>query len=74
MVPAKGSLVDLCEGETTTLVGVGDVGKVIVEVVEGIVTTTRLGNDGGSTRLISHFRQGYYKGWLSKTEQRLGVR
>lgn len=62
MVPAKGSLVYLCEGETTTLVGVGDVSKVIVEVVEGIVTTARLGDGGGGTSLISHCWQGYYKG------------
>lgn len=42
MVPAKWSLVNLGESQTTTLVGVLDVGEVIVEVVEGIVASTRL--------------------------------
>lgn len=37
MIPAKGSLVDFGQGQTTTLVGVLDVSKVIVEVVEGVV-------------------------------------
>jgi hypothetical protein len=35
MVPAKGSFVDLGEGESASLVGVLNVGKVVVEVVEG---------------------------------------
>jgi hypothetical protein len=37
MVPAEGSLVDFGEGESAALVGVCDVGEVIVEVVEGVV-------------------------------------
>jgi hypothetical protein len=39
MVPAERRLVDLREGETTTLVGVGDVSVVVVEVVEGSVAS-----------------------------------
>ena len=42
MVPAEGSLVDLSEGETTTLIGILDVSEVIVEVVEGSVAAVRL--------------------------------
>ena len=53
VIPAKGSLVDLREGETTTLVGVGDVGEVIVEVVEGGVSTGSLVEGNGS-------RDGHY--------------
>jgi hypothetical protein len=34
VVPAKGRLVDFGEGETTSLIGIIDVSKVIVEVVE----------------------------------------
>jgi hypothetical protein len=48
VIPAKGSLVDLSEGETTALVGVGDVGEVIVEVVEGGVSTGGLIEGNGS--------------------------
>lgn len=36
MVPSERSLVDLSKRETTTLVWVGDVSVVIVEVVEGL--------------------------------------
>ena len=39
MVPAEGSLVNLGEGKASALVGVGDVDEIVVEVVEGIVTT-----------------------------------
>lgn len=42
MVPAKGSLVDLCEGESSPLVGVLDVDEVVVEVVVGSIATGRL--------------------------------
>jgi hypothetical protein len=34
VVPAKGRLVDFGERETTSLIGILDVGEVIVEVVE----------------------------------------
>lgn len=37
MIPPKRGPVDLSERETATLVGVLDVGKVVVEVVEGVV-------------------------------------
>lgn len=40
MVPAKGSLVNLSEGESSSLVGVSDVGVVVVEVVEGRVASS----------------------------------
>jgi hypothetical protein len=39
MVPAERRLVDLCEGEATALVGVGDVSVVVVEVVEGSIAS-----------------------------------
>ncbi len=35
MVPAEGRLVDLGEGQSSPLIGIGDVGEVIVEVVKG---------------------------------------
>jgi hypothetical protein len=37
VVPSKGSFVDFGESQTTTLVGILNVGKVIVEVVERVV-------------------------------------
>src|SRR6478735_2485583 len=58
MVPSERSLVDLGEGKTTTLIGVGDVSKVVVKVVEGIVAAACLG-DG--TRSGSHFWKNYLK-------------
>lgn len=39
VVPAERSLVNLGQSETTTLVGVGDVGIVVVEVVEGSIAS-----------------------------------
>lgn len=42
VIPAKGSLVDLGESKTTTLIGILDVGEVIVEVAEGGVASTGL--------------------------------
>lgn len=48
MVPAKGSFVDFGESKTTTLIGVLDVSKVIVEVVEGGVSTSSLDDGVGS--------------------------
>lgn len=51
MVPAKGSFVDLGERKTTTLIGILNVGEIIVEVVEGIVASTGLvGRDNGRLR------------------------
>ena len=47
MVPAEGSFVDFSESKTTTLIGVSDVSEVIMEVVEGGVSTSSL-DDGGS--------------------------
>ena len=43
VVPAKGSLINLGERETATLVGVGDVCIVVVEVVEGSVASRSSG-------------------------------
>jgi len=40
MVPANWRLIDLCESETTALIGIFDIGEVIVEVVEGVVSTS----------------------------------
>jgi hypothetical protein len=55
MVPAERSLVDLSESKTTTLIGVLNVGEVVVEVVEGIVTTTGLvGRDDRGWNWSSH--------------------
>lgn len=45
MIPAKGSLVDLCKSKSAALIGVLDMGEVIVEVVEGNVATS-----GGAVR------------------------
>ena len=42
VIPAKGRLVDLGEGESSTLIGVGNVGEIIVEVVERGVTARGL--------------------------------
>jgi hypothetical protein len=48
MIPAKGGLVDLGKGKTTTLVGVLDMSKIIVEVMEGIVASfSQVGGDDG---------------------------
>lgn len=47
MVPAKGSLIDLRESETPTFVGVFDMGELVVEVLEGGITTFCLGSHGG---------------------------
>jgi hypothetical protein len=46
MVPAEGCLVDFGEGESAALVGVGYVGEIIVEVVEGVVPTCCFGSHG----------------------------
>ena len=35
MVPAKGGFINLREGQPASLISVGDVGKIIVEVVKG---------------------------------------
>lgn len=43
MIPAEWSLVDLCKSETATLVGVGDVSVVVVEVVESGIASLRSG-------------------------------
>ena len=42
VVPSKRGLVDLSEGESPSLVGVGDVREVIVEVVEGGIASRGL--------------------------------
>lgn len=42
MVPAEGGLVNLGESETTTLVGISNVGIVVVEVVEGSIATSSM--------------------------------
>jgi hypothetical protein len=44
MVPAKGRLVDFGKSESATLVGVGDVGEVIMEVVESVVPACCFGS------------------------------
>lgn len=48
MVPAEGRLVDLSQGESSSLIGVGDVSEVIVEVVEGGVSSGGLIEGRGS--------------------------
>jgi len=50
MVPAKGSLVDLSESETTALVGIRNVSKVIVEVVESGIASWGLLDNGSWNR------------------------
>jgi hypothetical protein len=42
VIPSEGSLVDLGESETTSLIGIVDVDEVVVEVVVGIVTSRSL--------------------------------
>jgi len=42
MVPAEGGLVNLGESETTTLVGISNVGIVVVEVVEGSIAASSM--------------------------------
>jgi len=47
VVPPERGLVNLSESETSSLVGVGDVGEIIVEVVEGSVAPRGLIDGGG---------------------------
>jgi hypothetical protein len=47
VVPAERRLVNLSEGESSSLVGVGNVGEVIVEVVESGVSTGGLVEGSG---------------------------
>lgn len=47
MVPAEGGLVDLGEGKTTPLIGILDVGKIVVEVVVGSIASRCLGVGDG---------------------------
>jgi hypothetical protein len=52
MIPSKRSLVDLGQSQTTTLIGILNVSKVIVKVVKGIVASVgqdrhRGGSHGG---------------------------
>ena len=42
VIPSEGSLVDLGESETTSLIGIVDVDEVVMEVVVGIVTSGSL--------------------------------
>lgn len=42
VVPSERSFIDLSKSETTTLIGILDVSEVIMEVVEGIISTRRL--------------------------------
>lgn len=39
MVPAKGGFIDLRQGQPASLVGIGDVSEIVVEVVEGKIAT-----------------------------------
>jgi hypothetical protein len=48
VVPSERSLVNLSEGESSPLIGVSDVGEVIVEVVEGGVPSRGLIHGSGS--------------------------
>jgi len=67
-------LVDLSESETSTLVGVGDVGVVVVEVVEGSVASRSPGShygrrfiDSKHLRLLGYFVREWSKtGWPSR--------
>jgi hypothetical protein len=45
MVPAKGSLIDLSESETTALIGIHNVSEIIVEVMESCVATRCLADN-----------------------------
>lgn len=47
MVPAERSLVNLSERESAALIGVGDMGVVVVEVVEGAVASSSSGSHHG---------------------------
>ena len=46
MIPAKGRLVDLRQGQSSPLVGVGNVSIIVVEVVEGRIASSRLHSHG----------------------------
>lgn len=52
VVPSEWRLVDLGKSESSSLVGVLDVGEVIVEVVEGGVSTRGLGAGGRSGHCV----------------------
>ena len=39
MVPAKGGFVDFRQGQPASLVGIGDVSEIVVEVMEGKIAT-----------------------------------
>jgi hypothetical protein len=50
MIPTKGSLVNFSERKPSPFVGILDVEKIIVEVMVGIVTTSRLCSNSGNRR------------------------
>ena len=52
-LPSEGGLVDLGKCKSSPLVGILNVGKIIVEVVESCVTTSRLVGD--SHDFAGHF-------------------
>jgi hypothetical protein len=60
VVPAERSLVDLGESKSPALIRVGNVGKVIVEVVEGCVATGRL---VGLGRTGIEYSSRHFGGW-----------
>lgn len=65
MIPAEGGLVDLGEGQATALVGVLDVGEVIVEVVEGVVPAGGLvGGDVGHG-------EAFWRAWYQAPRRRI---
>lgn len=56
MIPSERGLVDLSEGQSSSLIGILDVGEVVVEVVEGGVTTGGLvvvGHGGHGCRQVA---------------------
>ena len=52
MIPAKWGFVDFGESKSTTLIGILDVSEVIVEVVEGGVSTSRLLEDRSRSHCV----------------------
>lgn len=65
VVPAEGGLIDLRERKSASLVGVGNVSIVVVEVVEGRVASSSPGGHGRGCCLISEprERQGRPSSW-----------
>jgi hypothetical protein len=50
VVPSERSLIDLCESKSSSLVGVGDVGKIIIEIMESSIASGSLVHGCGCCR------------------------